>query len=327
MERVGQNGFGTEGNERENKEPKIKFGFSKIITNKVIQGNRVVTGGSFSEGKYTRNEDDKDFVTRVIGTTIEGSRKEEKKQALIIPLIKPKESSGALVPAPLTIGFDPNFSSNADRSTQDDYERVPVSEFGLAMLRGMGWKEEEGIGLKNKKVVELREPVVRPRGLGLGAERPQATKDVLPPSKDSKDSSKVLAIKVGAFAVINKGHRKGMYGQIESLDEDNNRVIMKLALGSDKMATISKFYIDLVDAEEFKKKSKVLNNEKYESIKSQLDEKHRRTDEIKHEVEKKYRESDSNRREHREKRRKSKDRERERERRDSGDEKRRRRNR
>jgi len=66
--------------------------------------------------------------------------------------------------------------------------------------------------------------------------------------------------------VITKGSNKGLYGQIESYDEDNNRVIMKLAIGS-QMAAVSKFYIDLVDPEEYKKKSKILNNEKYEEYK------------------------------------------------------------
>ena len=31
-----------------------------------------------------------------------------------------------------------------------DYDAVPIEAFGLAMLRGMGWKDGEGIG-KNKK--------------------------------------------------------------------------------------------------------------------------------------------------------------------------------
>lgn len=56
--------------------------------------------------------------------------------------------------------------------TLDDYDRIPVEEFGFAMLRGMGWKKSEGIGLRNKAVVEMKEPELRPRGLGLGATRP-----------------------------------------------------------------------------------------------------------------------------------------------------------
>jgi hypothetical protein len=32
----------------------------------------------------------------------------------------------------------------------EDYERIPVEEFGAALLRGMGWKEGQAIG-RNKK--------------------------------------------------------------------------------------------------------------------------------------------------------------------------------
>jgi len=63
-------------------------------------------------------------------------------------------------------------SLRAEESSLDDYERIPIEQFGLAMLRGMGWSKSEGIGLSNKKVVDTVEPQIRPRGLGLGAERP-----------------------------------------------------------------------------------------------------------------------------------------------------------
>ena len=36
------------------------------------------------------------------------------------------------------------------------------------MLRGMGWKEEEGIGKTKQKIDEFK-TTVRPKGLGLGA--------------------------------------------------------------------------------------------------------------------------------------------------------------
>lgn len=38
------------------------------------------------------------------------------------------------------------------QATIEDYEKVPIDQFGQAMLRGMGWKDGEGIG-KNKKWV------------------------------------------------------------------------------------------------------------------------------------------------------------------------------
>ncbi|EEB11221.1 pre-mRNA-splicing factor SPP2, putative [Pediculus humanus corporis] len=49
-----------------------------------------------------------------------------------------------------------------------DYDQVPVSEFGFAMLRGMGWKENAGIG-KEPRTVSTVSPKLRPKGLGLGA--------------------------------------------------------------------------------------------------------------------------------------------------------------
>lgn len=33
-----------------------------------------------------------------------------------------------------------------EESTLDDYESVPISDYGMAMLRGMGWKEGMAIG-------------------------------------------------------------------------------------------------------------------------------------------------------------------------------------
>lgn len=32
------------------------------------------------------------------------------------------------------------------QSTEADYESIPVAAYGLAMLKGMGWNKEEGIG-------------------------------------------------------------------------------------------------------------------------------------------------------------------------------------
>ena len=52
---------------------------------------------------------------------------------------------------------------------REAYEALPVEEFGKALLRGLGWREGEGVGRKRQKV-ELKDPVRRPERLGLGAD-------------------------------------------------------------------------------------------------------------------------------------------------------------
>ncbi|PVV02572.1 hypothetical protein BB560_002973 [Smittium megazygosporum] len=50
-----------------------------------------------------------------------------------------------------------------EESTEDDYERVPVAEFGEALLRGMGWSGDHEANKRHKK------ENIRPSLLGLGA--------------------------------------------------------------------------------------------------------------------------------------------------------------
>lgn len=66
--------------------------------------------------------------------------------------------------------FQRDFRSAPDMATLDQYKAVPVEEFGAALLRGMGWKEGQGIGnQKGKKLVKETQPERRPALLGIGA--------------------------------------------------------------------------------------------------------------------------------------------------------------
>ncbi|KAI4800515.1 hypothetical protein KUCAC02_009657 [Chaenocephalus aceratus] len=102
---------------------------------------------------------------------------------------------------------------------------VPVEAYGIAMLKGMGWNKEEGIGRTFKQHVVPIESQLRPKGLGLGADR-AAIKD-LEPTK-------------------HKGPQR-LYGKIEGLDPDNARVVVKLAIGG-RSATISQHAVKLRQA-------------------------------------------------------------------------------
>jgi G patch domain/KOW motif-containing protein len=53
-------------------------------------------------------------------------------------------------------------------ATQEQYDKVGVEEFGMALLRGMGWNDGEGVG-RTKAKVEAKEYIRRPDRLGLGA--------------------------------------------------------------------------------------------------------------------------------------------------------------
>jgi len=57
-----------------------------------------------------------------------------------------------------------------DVATLEDYERIPVSQFGAALLRGMGWKPGEPASRnRNRGIVEPWLPASRPALLGIGA--------------------------------------------------------------------------------------------------------------------------------------------------------------
>jgi hypothetical protein len=49
-----------------------------------------------------------------------------------------------------TLSFRDDVENRPDETTMEDYEKIPVDEFGAALLRGLGWKEGEGIG-RNRK--------------------------------------------------------------------------------------------------------------------------------------------------------------------------------
>ncbi|XP_078219350.1 G-patch domain and KOW motifs-containing protein [Callithrix jacchus] len=141
-----------------------------------------------------------------------------------------------------------------------NYEVVPVEAYGLAMLRGMGWKPGEGIGRTFNQVVKPRVNSLRPKGLGLGANLTEAqTLTPTGPShmprpdeqgKDKEDQPQGL-VPGGAVMVLSGPHR-GLYGKVEGLDPDNVRAMVRLAVGS-RMVTVSEYCLRPVSQQEFDK--------------------------------------------------------------------------
>ncbi|XP_057574847.1 G-patch domain and KOW motifs-containing protein isoform X2 [Hippopotamus amphibius kiboko] len=144
-----------------------------------------------------------------------------------------------------------------------DYEAVPVEAYGLAMLRGMGWKPGEGIGRTFNQVVKPRVNTLRPKGLGLGANLTEV--QALAPTgphclprpdeeqeKDKEDQPQGL-VPGGAVVVLSGPHR-GLYGKVEGLDPDNARAMVRLAVGS-RMVTVSEYCLRPVSQQEFDRNS------------------------------------------------------------------------
>ncbi|XP_050575684.1 G-patch domain and KOW motifs-containing protein-like isoform X9 [Bombus affinis] len=113
-----------------------------------------------------------------------------------------------------------------EQSTLEDYEKIPIDAFGVAMLRGMGWQPGKGIG-RNEKLVAAVIPELRPKGMGLGADKVALQKK----NTDSKKEKEEVKIEKGTFVKIIAGKQSNNYGQIEGFDDDAGRLIIKLALG------------------------------------------------------------------------------------------------
>jgi G patch domain and KOW motifs-containing protein len=76
--------------------------------------------------------------------------------------------------------------------TADEYQRIPVTEFGAALLRGMGWKGNDENGTPTNQRSTNEDVIPRPHRLGLGAIPAMLPE---PTEMDSKAS-------------LNNGHRR-----------------------------------------------------------------------------------------------------------------------
>ncbi|KAI8434264.1 hypothetical protein MSG28_012358 [Choristoneura fumiferana] len=142
-------------------------------------------------------------------------------------------------------------------STLEDYDAIPVQEFGMAMLRGMGWTASKEQQLKHKQ------PELRPKGLGLGADKvvkENQKKNV------TKDKDENLSIVKNAYVKITTGKYAGCYGRVVSLDEDNGRVMVDISIKKETVS-LSEFMMQPVSKSEFDKQSKVINADSYEEYK------------------------------------------------------------
>jgi len=153
--------------------------------------------------------------------------------------------------------FEADLESRPDVATAEDYEKIPVQGFGMALLKGMGFKSADGIGGFRKAKIECLDPVIRPKGLGLGATPSAST------SKNASASKEKLILKRDAYVKVCQGSHQGNYGQVESLDEDNARVFIKI---KGNVVSVSENSVQVIDKKEFDKFKNVINKDMYDKF-------------------------------------------------------------
>lgn len=96
-----------------------------------------------------------------------------------------------VIPQPVseTDAYRQDIDEFPDEATLDDYARVPVAQFGAALLRGMGWKEGAPASKNKGGIVEPWIPSARPALLGIGA-KDQEVLDSGSKKLNTRDKSK-----------------------------------------------------------------------------------------------------------------------------------------
>ncbi|XP_036600353.1 G-patch domain and KOW motifs-containing protein [Trichosurus vulpecula] len=260
----------------------VSFGFSRTA------GRR-----RLAEGREEQPEEEKDFVRAVEGRELRSVRPpEEAPRELVIPLLRRGHGRGA-APGPAALpedgvlrqavqelieeskravqgpGAEASESSvaipllarvgdagEAPESVGADYEAVPVEAYGLAMLRGMGWKPGEGIGRTFKQVVKPRENPLRPKGLGLGASLALPSGPPghsQPGSREDREEPAGLA--PGRAVLVLSGPHRGLYGHVQGLDPDNARAVVKL-VPAGLVATLSEHVLRPVSDHEYERRAR-----------------------------------------------------------------------
>lgn len=199
-------------------------------------------------------EEDPEVKPKVESDETAANKLQTLDQRVISEILKEAKGENILTEEKNTLSVPVNSDQlpleGAAQSTIDDYEEIPIAKFGLAMLRGMGMKDED----IEKERAKANQPELRPKGMGLGADKlAKPTKLLVAPAPNE-----TLEIKKGASVKILAGKHQDLYGLIESLDDETGRLIIKLALGGGR-ESITGSLVQPVSKQEYVQYSKVLS--------------------------------------------------------------------
>ncbi|ESO08982.1 hypothetical protein HELRODRAFT_168910 [Helobdella robusta] len=146
----------------------------------------------------------------------------------------------------------------------EDYSEVAIEDFGLAMLRGMGWKDGDKSRVDSEKIL------LKPRTFGLPTDqkdelsdddRNEKRKRKKDDQHDDDDdvinsggavsggsrSRDKFKMKKGQWCAVIGGKYKGKSGKIMGFEDNNSWVIVKL-LPSDDFITVRDYHVSIEDS-------------------------------------------------------------------------------
>lgn len=273
---------------------KISFNVMKKQTTKIVAQNKLVEKHEMDYDEDEQEDRSRKrgilrFEDGVVISTEEPKKKKEK--TFIIPVLKlsseaqivrlrklidegtATEQDKARLALLLECLSEYNVSNTAEKITlpstgtlptivepdelDPDYESMPVGEFGLAFLRGCGWKNEtSAIGKTNAQAVPLRITKPRPKGLGLGAVLPEAPTETRPSKEAIKttETDDIPTLGKNSYVRCTGGLNNGAYGQVRSMDEENSSVFVELTWPlnkAGKTVRLSQFAIKCISQREY----------------------------------------------------------------------------
>ena len=150
--------------------------------------------------KKVKVEED-EMVVEETATVTESVKEEEPEtedQKAIRALLAGADGNGRRVEVIPAVSEDDAYRQDVEElpepASLDAYERVPVEDFGAALLRGMGWKEGTAASRKGKGPVEPWLPQARPALLGIGAKEKEVFDDGSKGKKKGRPDKKYVPL-------------------------------------------------------------------------------------------------------------------------------------
>ncbi|OBZ83691.1 Pre-mRNA-splicing factor SPP2, partial [Choanephora cucurbitarum] len=121
--------------------------------------------------------------------------------------------------------FKKDVDNRPDETTMEDYENIPVEEFGAALLRGLGWSEGEGIGRNRKSSPAPPPPPIKQRDalLGLGAKPEESDRQ----SQQEKARKKRAAYEYKDTSLFKKISKRKIEDALDDNSRDSSRSSVK----------------------------------------------------------------------------------------------------